>query len=44
MFDINIQDESVFRVLSIQSPFSKLGMNKNLMSDACAVIVLGKSN
>lgn len=40
-FEINILDESVFRVLSIQSPFSKSGMNKHLMDGACAVIVLG---
>ena len=40
-FEINIQDESVYRVLAVQSPFSKSGMNKHLMKDPCAVIVLG---
>lgn len=37
-FEINIQDESVYRLVGVQSPFVKSGYAKE---NACAVLVLG---
>lgn len=39
-FEVNIGDESVFKLVSVLSPFAKSGQ-KSQIKDACAVLVLG---